>query len=173
MRGVGGKERQTVQDREKKRERDRKGVYAESSVQCNIPKRKGDTQRKILHVSCVSRRGLSTRTHTHKYRQTERQIDSYRYRYTRTLELLMHTNYYNDISSLSKTRESEKAEAEPATHRGAMSWQLAAIGQAQKQQIQQQQQQQQLEETTTTNNDDIARHKAKSQMTGNVSLSLT
>lgn len=69
----------------------------------------------------------------------------------------MHTNYYNDISSLSKTRESEKAEA--ATHRGAMSWQLAAIGQAaQKQQIQQQQQQQQLEETTTTNNDDIARH---------------
>lgn len=89
----------------------------------------------------------------------------------------MHTNYYNDISSLSKTRESEKAEvaaeAEAATHRGAMSWQLAAIGQAQKQQIQQQQQQQQLEETTTTNNDDIARHKAKSQMTGNVSLSLT
>lgn len=88
----------------------------------------------------------------------------------------MHTNYYNDISSLSKTRESEKAaakaeaEAEAATHRGAMSWQLAAIGQAQKQQIQQQQQQQQLEETTTTNNDDIARHKAKSQMTGNVSL---
>lgn len=36
----------------------------------------------------------------------------------------MHTNYYNDISSLSKTRESEKAEvaaeaeAEAATHRG-------------------------------------------------------
>lgn len=55
-----------------------------------------------------------------------------------------------------------------------MSWQLAAIGQAaQKQQIQQQQQQQQLEETTTKNNDDMARHKAKSQMTGNVSLSLT
>lgn len=76
------------------------------------------TQHKILHVSCVSRRGLSTRTHTNG------QIDRYRYRYTRTLELLMHTNYYNDISSLSKTRESEKAEAateveaEAATHRG-------------------------------------------------------
>lgn len=80
----------------------------------------------------------------------------------------MHTNYYNDISRLSKTRESEKA---AATRRGAMSWQLAAIGQAQKQQ--QQQQQQPREETTTANNDDIARHKAKSQMTGNVSLSLT
>lgn len=67
-----------------------------------------------------------------------------------------------------------KQKQQQRQQRGAMSWQLAAIGQAaQKQQIQQQQQQQQLEETTTTNNDDIARHKAKSQMTGNVSLSLT
>lgn len=54
----------------------------------------------------------------HTYIHTERQIDRYRYRYTRTLELLMHTNYYNDISRLSKTRESEKA---AATRRGAMS----------------------------------------------------